>query len=105
MRRMGFAQVWCGLIMQCITSVRFSILINGKLTESFNIPNSRGIRQRDPISPYLFIICAEAMSSLLSQAASLGWLTGVPSSPRGTRLNHLFFVDDSLLFCRATSRD
>ncbi|XP_062152086.1 uncharacterized protein LOC133860513 [Alnus glutinosa] len=42
---------------------------------------------------------------MLFQAEASGWLTGVPSSPRGPRLNHLFFADDSLLFCRATSRD
>jgi hypothetical protein len=103
MRRMGFDQKWRALIMQCITSVSFSILINGQPTESFK--PSRGIRQGDPLSPYLFIICAEVLSSLLSQAANSGWLTGVPSSPRGPRLNHLFFADDSLLFCRATTRD
>jgi len=103
MRRMGFASKWCSLIMQCITTVHFSILINGQPTEKFT--PSRGIRQGDPISPYLFIICAEALSSLLSQVAISGWLPGVPTSPKGPCLNHLFFADDSLLFCRATPRD
>jgi hypothetical protein len=70
MRRIGFSQVWRGLIMQCISSVHFSILINGQPTESFK--PTRGIRQGDPISPYLFIICAEALSTLLSQAATSG---------------------------------
>jgi hypothetical protein len=103
MRRMGFAFKWCSLIMQCITIVRFSILINGQPTAKFTL--SRGIRQGDPISPYLFIIFAEALSSLLSQAAISGWLPGVPTSPKGPCLNHLFFADDSLLFCKATPRD
>jgi hypothetical protein len=53
----------------------------------------------------LFIIGAEVLSSLLSQASNSGWLTGVPSFPKGPRLNHLFFADDNLLFCKATSSD
>jgi len=103
MRRMGFAPKWRELIMQCLKSVRFSILHNGQQTDQFQ--SSRGIRQGDPLSPYLFIICAEALSTMMYKAEQSGWLTGVPSSPKGPRLHHLFFVDDSLLFHRATSRD
>jgi hypothetical protein len=103
MRRMGFARKWRELIMQCIQSVNFSVLINGQKSENFQ--PSRGIRQGDPLSPYLFIICAEALSNLLAQAENSGWLSGVPTSPKGPCLNHLFFADDSLLFCRAISRD
>jgi hypothetical protein len=88
MRRMGFARKWRELIMQCIQSVNFFVLINGQKTENFQ--PSRGIRQGDPLSPYLFIICAEAMSNLLAQAENSGWLSGVPTSPKGPCLNHLF---------------
>jgi hypothetical protein len=88
MRRMGFARKWRELIMQCIQSVNFFVLINGQKTENFQ--PSRGIRQGDPFSPYLFIICAEAMSNLLAQAENSGWLSGVPTSPKGPCLNHLF---------------
>jgi hypothetical protein len=89
--------------MQCLTSVHFSILINGQQMTSFR--PTQGIRQGDPLSPSLFIICHEALSSLLSQVENSGWLTGVPSSPKGPRMNHLFSADDNLLFCRATERD
>jgi ribonuclease HI len=101
MRRMGFEHHWILLIMQCLKSVRYSILVNGQPVG--DIRPSRGIRQGDPLSPYLFILCAEALSSLLHHAESTGWLAGVPTSPKGPRLNHLFFADDSLLFCKATS--
>jgi len=63
----------------------------------------KGIRQGNPISPYLFLICTEALSSLISQAVKTGVITGVRTSPHGPRISHLLFVDDSLLFCKANS--
>jgi hypothetical protein len=62
---------------------------------------SRGIRQGDSISPHLFLICAEALSSLLHHVELNGVLYGVPTSKRGPKLSHLFFVDDILIFCKA----
>jgi hypothetical protein len=62
---------------------------------------SRGIRQGDPLSPYLFLLCAEGLSSLLRTAEQEGKITWVPFAHRGFKLSHLFFADDNLLFCRA----
>jgi hypothetical protein len=62
-----------------------------------------GIRQGDPISHYLFIMCAEALSSLLHHAETSGCIIGIPTSKRDPRLSNLFFADDSLLFCKANS--
>jgi hypothetical protein len=101
MRKLGFVEQWITLIMACVRSVSYSILINGGPVG--NIQPSRGIRQGDPISPYLFLICAEALSALLQQAGRKGIITGVPTSPRGPRLSHLFFGDDSIIFCKANS--
>jgi hypothetical protein len=96
---MGFAPYWIKLMMMCVTSVHYAVLVNGIPTGK--IFPSRGIRQGDPISPYLFLICAEVLSAMLSRADRMGVLEGVPTSRRGPRINHLFFADDSLLFCRA----
>jgi hypothetical protein len=87
--------------MKCIRTVTYVVLVNGKPVG--NIRPSRGIRQGDPISPYLFLLCAEAFSALLNRAERKGVITGVPTSFKSPRLNHLFFADDSMLFCKANS--
>jgi ribosome-associated protein YbcJ (S4-like RNA binding protein) len=99
MKRMGFADKWVYLVMTCVSLVTYSILINGNPVGL--IKPSRGIRQRDHMSPYLFLLCVEVLSGLLQQAEARGVITGVPSSPKGPKISHLFFVDDSLLFCKA----
>jgi hypothetical protein len=89
------------LVMTCIRTVSYSVVVNGNPVEL--IQPSRGIRQGDLIFPYLFILCAESLSALLQRAENCGVITGVPTSPRGPRLSHLFFADDSLLFCKSNS--
>jgi hypothetical protein len=101
MHKMDFPDVWIRLIIGCVNSVSYAVIVNGQLSEI--IKPSRGIRQGDPLSPYLFLLCAEALSALLTQAEEKGVLTGVPTSKKGPRLSHLFFADDSLIFCKANS--
>jgi hypothetical protein len=81
------------LIMMCVSTANCFILINGVPTGK--ITPSRGIRQGDPISPYLFLLCAEALSSMLSHADRRGTLRGALTSKKRPRLNHLFFAGDS----------
>jgi hypothetical protein len=61
---------------------------------------SRGLRQEDPISSYLFLLCAEGLSSMLCQATKEGHLSGVPTSKKGLHISHLFFADENLIFCQ-----
>jgi hypothetical protein len=65
---------------------------------------TRGLRQGDPISPYLFLICAAGFSSLLNAAEERGDLTGVRVCQNAPSINHLLFADDSLLLLKADER-
>lgn len=67
MFKMGFGGDWVGRVMNCLSSVSFAFKVKGNICGSV-IP-SRGLRQGDPISLYIFVLCAEAFSSLLNRAA------------------------------------
>ena len=103
MRKMGFSERWIGLIMVCVRSVTYSILVNGEPKEE--IQPSRGLRQGDPLSPFLFLLCTEGLHGLINKATNNGDIHGFSLCKRGPKLTHLFFADDSLLFCRANSEE
>lgn len=99
MRKMGFCEIWISLIMMCITTVSYSVLINGEAKGY--IVSSRGLRQGDPLSPYLFLLCAEGLTAAISHEENMGNVNGVKVSRFAPRISHLFFADDSILFCKA----
>ena len=71
---MGFGDKWVNWIKRCISTTSFSVLINGSPTSFFN--STRGLRQGDPLSPYLFVIAMEVFSILVDKAAFGGFLSG-----------------------------
>lgn len=94
--RFGFAPSLVNLIMQCITSVTYSFLVNDSVHGK--VVPSRGIRQGDPLSPYIFILCGEVLSGLCTRAQRSGHLAGLRVSTSAPRLNHLLFADDTMFF-------
>ena len=101
--KLGFVEKWIDLIMNCVSSVSYSILINGEACG--NISPSRGIRQGDPLSPGLFLLCVEGFSALIHEATRNQQINGI-SIYRGCPLiTHLFFADNSLLFCKAKDQE
>jgi hypothetical protein len=102
MRKLGFPDHMINLIMKCVSSVRFSVKVNGELLPHF-IP-TRGIRQGHPVSPYLFLMCAEGLSSLLNNYTGGFVDRGIRVCNRAPWITHLLFADDSLIFIDASSQ-
>ena len=102
LEKMGFGERWCRWIKWRLSTIRFSVLVNGSPAVFFQ--SSRGLRQGDPLSPYLFVVVMEAFSCLLKRVVAGGYLT--PSSVQGRRgegvqISHLLFADDTLIFYEA----
>ena len=94
---MDWADQWC------ISSPTFSILINGSPFGS--ISPSRGLRQGDPLSPFLFILGTEVLSHLLVNAENNGSFKGFPLARTCPRVSHLLFADDLIIFAQASVVD
>src|ERR1044072_5069790 len=103
MEKMGFPESWVTLIMQCVRTVSFLVLINGNPSVVFVL--HRGLRQGDPLSPYLFLLCAEVFSAMISNAIMDESLHGIRVAPTAPSVSHLFFSDDSIIFARATPEE
>lgn len=88
--------------MNCISTASFSVLIN-RVPKGLITPQ-RGLRQGCPLSPYIFILCAEVLSNLLVQAENRSLIQGLKFN-RSLSVTHLLFADDSLVFARASSND
>lgn len=103
MLRMGFDTRWVNIIMMCVSSVNYHVVVNDRQVGP--IKPGRGLRQGDILLLYLFILCAEGFSALIQNAVSNGHLHGSKICRRAPSISHLMFADDSILFCRATSTD
>ena len=100
MKKMGFLEKWISLTMMCVTTVTYSVLINGE--PKGRITPLRGLQQGDPISPYLFLLCAEGLTAMLKKEEAVGNIKGVAVCRGAPRISHLLFADDSIIFYRAT---
>ena len=79
--------------------MKYKVRYNNQETDDF-IP-SRGLRQGDPLSPYLFLICAEGLSSLLAHMEEVRGIEGVRVCRNAPSVSHLLFADDSLILMKA----
>ena len=87
--------------MRCVTTTSISMLVNGGPLEPFN--PLRGIRQGDPLSPYLFILCMEYLSHLIEHKCRAGSWTSFKASRGNVGVSRLLFADDIILFSKVDS--
>ncbi|XP_042954684.1 uncharacterized protein LOC122291103 [Carya illinoinensis] len=97
-RKDGFMSLKLDMSKAYDRTVSFSILVNGE--PNGPIFPTRGLRQRDPISPYIFLLCTEGLILLLDQANSHNQVEGIRVCRGAPMLNHLLFADDVVMFCR-----
>ncbi|KAL5553040.1 hypothetical protein UlMin_040441 [Ulmus minor] len=100
LKAFGFHPIWIHQVMTCISSARMSILLNGSSVHNFT--PKRGLRQGDPLYPYLFIIAMEVLSRLIQQKVDSGLISGFKISRHTPALHHLFFADDVFLLGKCT---
>ena len=104
LERMGFGSKWIRWINWCISTATFSVLINGSPSGFFR--SFRGLRQGDPLSPYLFVIGMEALSCLLKRAVEGNFISGCRFGGRDGGeivISHLLYADDTIIFCDANA--
>ena len=103
MEKIGFGAKWSRWIKACISTVKFLVLVNGSPVGFFG--NSRGLRQSDPLSPFLFLMVMEVLNRLLKRTKNGGFLYGFQArshSHGGIHISHFLFADDIILFCDAS---
>jgi len=97
LQRLGFQSKWISWIRGCMESSTVSVLVNGSPTEEFKPP--RGLRQGDPLAPFLFIVVAEGLAGLVRQAAKANLLSSLKIGRKKVELCILQFADDTMFFC------
>lgn len=91
------------LIMRCVSTFSISVLYNGGALDSFQ--PSRGIRQGDPFSPYLFILCMEVLGAFITEKCDAKLWDPIAASRGEASFSHLFFADELVLFAKADDKN
>ncbi|PNX97042.1 cytochrome p450 [Trifolium pratense] len=94
LRRFGFDAKWRSWVKACVFAGSLSVLVNGSPTEQIDI--SKGLKQGDPLAPFLFILVAEGLGALMKKAVELGFFKGIQFPNEGANISHLQYADDTL---------
>jgi len=100
MRRLGFSERWCRWIRACVFCGNLSVPVNGYPIEEVNI--QRGLKQWDPLAPFLFLLVVEGLSGLIRSAEERGLYQGFQVGALGIVVSHLQYADDTLFIGEAS---
>ncbi len=100
--KFGFNKIFVKWIMECVSTVSSSVLINREKMQFFK--PTRGLRQGDPLSLYLFIMCQEVLSRMIEKEYIERGIKGVKMNIGGSSITHAMYVDDLMLFSKANRR-
>ncbi|EEC77009.1 hypothetical protein OsI_15342 [Oryza sativa Indica Group] len=95
LRRKGFHGNFIRLVLSCINSANFSVIINGQSYGYFSA--QRGIRQGCPLSPYLFVLAINELSNQLTEAIQREYISGIKLGPNGPPIHSLMYADDLII--------
>jgi hypothetical protein len=98
--RFGFCEVWIGWIRACVFGGNLSVLVNGSPTREIQI--QRGLKQGDPLAPFLFLLVAEGFGGAMKRAGDLGMFKGFNIGGDGPLISHLQYADDTLCIGEAS---
>ncbi|GKB77897.1 RNA-directed DNA polymerase, eukaryota, reverse transcriptase zinc-binding domain protein [Tanacetum coccineum] len=93
LKKFGFGDKWCGWINGCLKSAMGSVLVNGSPTSEFQF--YKGLKQRDPLSPFLFILIMESLHLSFKKVMNAGMFVGILLENSVT-VSHLFYADDAI---------
>lgn len=103
LQTLGILELFKELIASYVNMVQYSIFLNGRILEPFN--PRRGLRQGEPISPYIFIICLKFLLSMFAREEQEGHLHGIKIEVGVPMVSHLLYIDDLLVACKANEQD
>ncbi|CAM8995607.1 unnamed protein product [Rhodiola kirilowii] len=101
--KLGFDRMWVNKVMLCITTVSYRVKVNSWYTNTI-IPR-KGLRQGDPLSLYIFILCSKWLSLEIEARCRTRFLSGIKICRGVPNITHLFFADDCMIYARATEED
>ncbi|RVX20328.1 Transposon TX1 uncharacterized 149 kDa protein [Vitis vinifera] len=103
LEKKGFSPKWRKWMNGCLSSVSYAVLVNGSAKGW--VKASRGLRQGDPLSPFLFTLVADVLSRMLVRAEERNMLEGFRVGRNRTRVSHLQFADDTIFFSNTREED
>lgn len=102
-RRLGFDSIFIGWVVESISFITCSVIDNGEARSRIIL--SQGLCQEDPLSPFLFLLCAEGLSAMIKRHEEQGALHGFRFLSHGVSISHLFCADDAIIFCKVDKQE